>query len=314
MLFVAPYALYAQDDCSIQNFNTSNGLQQNTIIGMTFDDEGYLWLGSQNGLIRYDGTSFKTFFFDSLNHGANGSNTVLNIFNIPAEKKVLIRTRAGMVYTVKNGRPLLYSDALKNTIYYYEMQGYFPNLALFDKFNLPIYELTKKHNWNASIKAVLPVNKTDFIALSNRDSTLLYYKEGVWQKDVHIVGRWKQFLKSGDYCFIVDDKNNLHLYDARLNVFRKVNVDRRGIIDKDQNIIDAAFYWDQPNNQAYYLYNSVFYLLTFDAAKNSIGFTPRFTMKEKGHFWTRLIYDSVSSTFFLSTFTEGIFQVKLKKL
>jgi signal transduction histidine kinase len=40
-------------------FNTSNGLPQNTIRDIIQDDEGWLWIGTDNGLCIYDGYSFR---------------------------------------------------------------------------------------------------------------------------------------------------------------------------------------------------------------------------------------------------------------
>ena len=43
-------------------------------------------------------------------------------------------------------------------------------------------------------------------------------------------------------------------------------------------------------------------------------FVPQFSIKERTHFWSAVVYDSASSTFFLSTPNEGFFQVRLKKI
>jgi len=48
----------------VQHFTDENGLPQNTINDLLFDKEGYLWLGSQVGLVRFNGYSFKLFYPD----------------------------------------------------------------------------------------------------------------------------------------------------------------------------------------------------------------------------------------------------------
>src|SRR5690349_9724050 len=40
---------------------TDDGLPQNSVIAMTQTRDGYLWLGTREGLVRYDGFSFRTF-------------------------------------------------------------------------------------------------------------------------------------------------------------------------------------------------------------------------------------------------------------
>jgi len=46
----------------VQHFTDENGLPQNSINDLLFDDNGYLWLGSQVGLICWNGYSFKLFY------------------------------------------------------------------------------------------------------------------------------------------------------------------------------------------------------------------------------------------------------------
>ena len=49
---------------SVRHFTDENGLPQNSINDLLFDDAGYLWLGSQVGLIRFNGFSFKLYYPD----------------------------------------------------------------------------------------------------------------------------------------------------------------------------------------------------------------------------------------------------------
>ncbi len=46
---------------AVQHFTDENGLPQNSINDLLFDKNGYLWLASQVGLVRYDGSSFKLY-------------------------------------------------------------------------------------------------------------------------------------------------------------------------------------------------------------------------------------------------------------
>jgi signal transduction histidine kinase len=45
----------------IQHFNNENGLMQNSIKGMEMDKKGYLWLATEMGAARYDGSNFKVY-------------------------------------------------------------------------------------------------------------------------------------------------------------------------------------------------------------------------------------------------------------
>ncbi|HXB92485.1 MAG TPA: ATP-binding protein [Puia sp.] len=48
----------------VQHFTDENGLPQNSINDLLFDNDGYLWLASQVGLVRFNGSSFKLYYPD----------------------------------------------------------------------------------------------------------------------------------------------------------------------------------------------------------------------------------------------------------
>jgi signal transduction histidine kinase len=49
---------------AVQHFTDENGLPQNSINDLLFDKDGYLWLASQVGLVRFNGASFKLYYPD----------------------------------------------------------------------------------------------------------------------------------------------------------------------------------------------------------------------------------------------------------
>ena len=49
---------------AVQHFTDENGLPQNSINDLLFDKDGYLWLASQVGLVRFNGSSFKIYYPD----------------------------------------------------------------------------------------------------------------------------------------------------------------------------------------------------------------------------------------------------------
>ncbi|HEV9036476.1 MAG TPA: ATP-binding protein [Puia sp.] len=49
---------------TVQHFTDENGLPQNSINDLLFDQHGYLWLATQVGLVRFNGNSFRTYYPD----------------------------------------------------------------------------------------------------------------------------------------------------------------------------------------------------------------------------------------------------------
>ncbi|OQP61132.1 hypothetical protein A3860_05280 [Niastella vici] len=46
---------------SITHYNSDNGLSQNSINGMAFDKNGFLWLATKWGIVRFDGKNFREY-------------------------------------------------------------------------------------------------------------------------------------------------------------------------------------------------------------------------------------------------------------
>src|SRR6188474_1122936 len=46
---------------SFEQFNTEDGLSHESITSLVKDKDGFLWIGTANGLNRFDGITFKVF-------------------------------------------------------------------------------------------------------------------------------------------------------------------------------------------------------------------------------------------------------------
>lgn len=58
----------------------NDGLPDNTIMTMLQDSNGYLWLGTFNGLCRYDGVSFTTYRHNPTDNSSMAASTVIELY------------------------------------------------------------------------------------------------------------------------------------------------------------------------------------------------------------------------------------------
>ncbi len=61
MMLALAYVADAQNIQRFEYFGSESGLSQNSAYSMMCDRKGFLWVGTMNGLNRYDGVSFKVF-------------------------------------------------------------------------------------------------------------------------------------------------------------------------------------------------------------------------------------------------------------
>lgn len=76
--FTDSFTLYSQ---KFERFSNKEGFNQNTISTIEQDQYGFLWYGTPNGLIRYDGYEFKTYTTQSDTEGKILSNFITHLYN-----------------------------------------------------------------------------------------------------------------------------------------------------------------------------------------------------------------------------------------
>jgi ligand-binding sensor domain-containing protein/signal transduction histidine kinase len=77
-----------------KSFNIGDGLSQTTVRAIAQDRTGLMWFGTQDGLNRFDGYDFRTFYRDSEPVGAISDNHVLALHGDDARTGVWIGTQS----------------------------------------------------------------------------------------------------------------------------------------------------------------------------------------------------------------------------
>ena len=86
---------------TIQAWDTDDGLPQNSVIALLQDRDGFLWLGTLNGLVRFDGVRFTV--FDENNTPGLPSSRIVHLFE-DRKSNLWIGTETGGAALVKGGQ------------------------------------------------------------------------------------------------------------------------------------------------------------------------------------------------------------------
>ncbi len=65
---------------SFQRFTVDDGLSQGTITAIVQDHQGFMWIGTQDGLNRFDGVEFKTYRHSSQDPGSISSSWITSLY------------------------------------------------------------------------------------------------------------------------------------------------------------------------------------------------------------------------------------------
>ncbi len=91
-LFSKPYS--AEDGkLSFSSLTSSNGLSNNTVLDIAQDSLGFIWIGTADGLNRFDGENFVKFTFSENDSNSIGGSGVYKV--LPTEKELLLGTSEG---------------------------------------------------------------------------------------------------------------------------------------------------------------------------------------------------------------------------
>jgi signal transduction histidine kinase len=81
----------------IRQYTTENGLPQNSIKGLAFDELGYCWIGTENGLIKFDGVNFRLYE----DYKTPPVSARVGFIRQNEKKEILIGFEGGQLYKIR---------------------------------------------------------------------------------------------------------------------------------------------------------------------------------------------------------------------
>jgi len=96
IIFCYSHALLAQTSLRVINtYSAQNGLSDNNVYCIGQDSRGFLWLGTREGLNRFDGYQFKKFFSSKNQATGLANNTIMDLLEY-RKGQLLIATSGGL--------------------------------------------------------------------------------------------------------------------------------------------------------------------------------------------------------------------------
>lgn len=260
------YALINAQSFDFKNFDSDMGLPQNFAYCLAQDNLGYLWIGTGEGLVRYDGIKFKTYtqqdslasdfvyslFVDkkgvlwvghgngTLSYYKNGFKKIIPKERAPSPIKDICQDKAGNIWaTVQNNGILKVSPKKEITTYfnrelfsdklYYSIESINPfTFLLGTSEGLLLLNLNQDYSVE-SLNQVKSIPSTNINTIVKRRAI-----DGEY---------WVATEDEGFYLFRYDDKSSKHFADNKLCI--KFNIEHENILDiyeeNDGNLMLATW-------------------------------------------------------------------------
>lgn len=94
LLFFTIHFLSSQS-INFTHYTVADGISQSEILNIQQDSEGYIWIGTQNGLNRFDGYTFDKYFYDPSDNHSISNNWIYDFAEDP-DGNLWLGTKVGL--------------------------------------------------------------------------------------------------------------------------------------------------------------------------------------------------------------------------
>lgn len=297
VLIVLPFVLRAYEfnsNVRVVHYNNENGLPQNTITAMAFDADGFLWIGTEGGLVRFNGYSFE-----------DKSNYISN----PRVRMIFKSLVSDTLWVIDQNNTMFYIDQkVKNPVLYQEIVN---NHYCLIKSKMLGHTLSVDDKCDDELLFLDPFNffvTTDSIVYSfKRDGEFLQIHE-----TYNGLKKWDSYAKIliiGDHVlYYSSDKSKSYYRNGVLLGSPKLIFS--GCSGTESYFLDNAFFFHS-NGKNYALLDDVLYtLITKD---DQIFIRQYLTGLPKINSVASVVYVKGNNTFVIGSKTDGLFIIDENK-
>lgn len=314
-----------QISLNFQHFNINNGLSQNSVFDIFQDHTGFTWVGTGNGLNRYDGYEFKVFMHDPNDRSSITNNHITRVIE-NRDGQLLIGTGRGVNLFDREKETFSRIDSIESSFFvnvlFEDSEGYLwvgklNSLEKFEKINgqyISVKDdfLTAVNNGNIRVYSIFEDNDSR-IWISELNGLILYDCKLKKQIDLPLSIQNNFQLKHGmvrDICkdgqgnlWFATEKVGLFHYDVGLNnlTHYSPNGSSNSLVD---NVVRTVFF-KSPNEIWAGTRNGLSILNLEDNVFSNFSYD-KYEKKGLSNSSVRKIYQDKAGSLWLGTYNGGL--------
>lgn len=213
---------------SFTSYTSNNGLSQNSGYCIAQDGLGYIWMGTQDGLNKFNGRKISTYYKETVTRGTLINNFIKSLYYDSANNWMWIGTVNGLcIYNI-------YADS------FYKASQYFPQADILDKLMITnITALSKNRiavitsgeglfvcdalNKKTHQYLQQPATKGGVMAIANWNEKLIAVANGQLYAIDNSIVLLQPHLQMGDVRNMVVWKNDLWIASANKGLYKITN-------------------------------------------------------------------------------------------
>lgn len=265
-------------------YTIENGLPQSSVKSIVKDQYGFIWISTENGLVRYDGFSFVTFNDFKINnlHFASflGNPLTDSIYSLNnyEQNKILIKGRIPKLVSLNKNDKLM-SQKGKN--YLRKIEQIFLTTTFYQDITYFIETKTSKYTFGKN-----------YILYKEKNNQEVKIKVPFTVKDFYNL-----FLLD-DQLFITDRKNRKTYIINK----GKLHIDEKPTLFNDP---DTKIYWQQITGQTIIINRDNIYLVENNQHEPSLKFLTKYN-EIGSHPFCAMFYDQHFNKLYLGTLNNGL--------
>lgn len=167
---------------NIRQINSWDGLSNSAVICMLQDNERYLWLGTYDGLNKYNGTEISIYKPDIRNHNSLSGNVI----------RKMVESKDGYIWIMTKGGLNLYSKKKDQVEAYFS--DFQEDCAMFCDKNGDFFLITQKgvlYNYDFSKREFIKITVPGFKPTQNWISLIIDNNDNIWLTNNGIIRQYK---------------------------------------------------------------------------------------------------------------------------
>ncbi len=244
----------------IKEYNTENGLPANGIKGIAYDRKtNFLWVGTEAGIIRFNGQDFKTF---TTRHIPQLSSERIAKLTKGVAGNILIFDTENNIFTIDNNQPVLLRK--KDSLTYINHNRVL-SIELSNKLLIEKVELGNSNNNYNTLNEIIALDDTACIVSTNDKRILVFFDKKSSPDTINLDANFvKSFFKIADQPFFADRDGKIFSIDIVNKTVNEITLKTTSVILNAEQVKTSIITWNNSEQHTLFFRNKDAYVLSFD--------------------------------------------------